>query len=80
MSELTRDPAPLAPGEKVALVNDADGVPRVLDYWELQREVYARAKSRGALPSAETRARLAGGLDPVAVEEVPDDDLAAYDD
>ena len=35
-----------------------------------------RAKSRGALPSAETRARLAGGLEPVAVEEVPDDDLA----
>ena len=47
----------------------------MLDYWELQREVYNRAKGRGALPSAETRARLAGGLDPVAVEEVPDDDL-----
>ena len=76
VSELTRDPAPLAPGEKVALVNDADGVPQVLDYWELQREVYARAKSRGALPNAETRALLAGGLEPVAVEEVPDDDLA----
>ncbi|HET6691040.1 MAG TPA: glutamate synthase-related protein [Miltoncostaeaceae bacterium] len=75
VSDLTRDPAPLAPGEKVALVTGADGVPEVLDYWELQREVYARAKSRGALPSAETRARLAGGLEPVAVEEVPDDDL-----
>ncbi len=77
VSELTRDPAPLAPGEKVALITGEDGVPAVLDYWELQREVYLRAKGRGALPSAETRARLAGGLDPVAVEEVPDEELAA---
>ena len=35
----------------------------------------AGAKGRGALPSAETRARLAGGLDPVAVEEIPDEEL-----
>ena len=47
----------------------------VLDYWELQREVYRRAKGRGALPTAETRARLAGGLEPVAVEEYPDEDI-----
>ncbi len=77
VAELTCDPAPLAPGEKVALVTGEDGVPRVLDYWEVQREVYARAKSRGALPTAETRARLAGGLDPVAVEEYPDEELDA---
>jgi glutamate synthase (NADPH/NADH) large chain len=75
VSELTSDPAPLAPGEKIALVTGEDGVPKVLDYWEVQREVYVRAQSRGALPSAETRARLAGGLDPVAIEEVPDDDM-----
>ncbi|WP_217924051.1 glutamate synthase-related protein [Miltoncostaea oceani] len=77
VTDLTRDPAPLAPGEKVALLSGEDGVPRVLDYWEVQREVYQRAKGRGALPTAETRARLAGGLDPVAVEEYPDDDLEA---
>lgn len=77
VSELTRDPAPLAPGEKVALLTGEDGVPRVLDYWDVQREVYQRAKGRGALPSAETRARLAGGLEPVAVEEYSDEDLPA---
>jgi glutamate synthase (NADPH) large chain len=75
VAELASDPAPLAPGEKVALITGEDGVPSVLDYWELQREVYRRAKSRGALPTAETRARLAGGLEPVAVEEYPDEDL-----
>ncbi|MDX6555912.1 MAG: glutamate synthase large chain [Miltoncostaeaceae bacterium] len=72
VGELTRDPAPLAPGEKVALITGEDGVPTVLDYWEVQREVHRRAKSRGALPHAETRARLAGGLDPIAIEVVPD--------
>ena len=77
VAKLTRDPAPLAPGEKVALVTGEDGVPQVLDYWDVQREVYLRAKSRGALPRAETRARLAGGLEPVAVEEYPDEDLLA---
>ena len=75
VAELTRDPAPLAPGEKIALLTGEDGAPVVLDYWELQREVYRRAKGRGALPTAETRARLAGGLDPVAVEEYPEEDL-----
>ena len=75
VAELARDPAPLAPGEKVALLTGEDGVPMVLDYWELQRQVYRRAKGRGALPTAETRARLAGGLDPVAVEEYPDEDV-----
>jgi glutamate synthase (NADPH) large chain len=75
VAELACDPAPLAPGEKVALLTGEDGVPVVLDYWEVQREVYRRAKGRGALPTAETRARLAGGLDPVAVEEYPDEDL-----
>jgi glutamate synthase (NADPH/NADH) large chain len=75
VAELTRDPAPLAPGEKVALLTGEDGAPVVLDYWEVQREVYLRAKGRGALPHAETRARLAGGLEPVAVEAEPDEDL-----
>lgn len=75
VSELTRDPGPLAPGEKVALLTGEDGAPVVLDYWDVQREVYRRAKGRGALPTAETRARLAGGLEPVAVEEYPDEDL-----
>jgi glutamate synthase (NADPH/NADH) large chain len=79
VSELTRDPAPLAPGEKVALLTGEDGVPVVLDYWDVQREVYRRAKGRGALPTAETRARLAGGLDPVAVEEYPDEDVLGPD-
>ena len=74
VADLIIDPAPLAPGEKVALVTGDDGAPRVLDYPALQREVYARAKSRGALPTAEARARLAGGLDPVAVEEYPDEE------
>jgi glutamate synthase (NADPH) large chain len=74
VAKLTRDPAPLAPGEKVALITGEDGVPQVLDYWDVQREVYRRAKSRGALPRAETRARLAGGLEPVAVEEYSDAD------
>ena len=77
VADLLIDPAPLAPGEKVALVTGDDGAPRVLDYWDLQREVYQRAKSRGALPTAEARARLAGGLEPVAVEEYPDEELDA---
>lgn len=63
--ELTADPRPLAPGEKVALVTGADGIPQVLTYPEVQREVHARASARGGLPHAETRARLAGGLEPV---------------
>ena len=72
--ELTRDPTPLAPGEKIALIQDAEGAPRVLDYPQVQREVHRRARGRGALPHAETRARLAGGLDPVAVEVLPDEE------
>jgi glutamate synthase (NADPH) large chain len=72
IADLTRDPAPLAPGEKVAILTEPGGGTRVLDYWEVQREVHERAKSRGALPHAEARARLAGGLDPVA--EIPVDD------
>ena len=32
VAELTRDPAPLAPGEKIALLTGQDGVPVVLDY------------------------------------------------
>ncbi|MEQ8833008.1 MAG: glutamate synthase-related protein [Miltoncostaeaceae bacterium] len=66
VADHTRDPAPLAPGEKVAIVTEPDGTARVLDYWEMQREVYERTKLRGALPHSEARARLAGGLDPVA--------------
>ena len=64
--DLTADPRPLAPGEKVALITGDDGVPRVLTYPEVQREVHARASARGGLPHAEARARLAGGLDPLA--------------
>lgn len=71
VAELTRDPRPMAPGEKMAIVLGDDGVPKVLEYPELQQEVYERAKSRGALPSAETRARLAGGLDPTIVADDP---------
>lgn len=65
VGELSCDPRPLAPGEKVALVTGDDGAPRVLSYPEVQREVHARANSRGGLPHAEARARLAGGLEPV---------------
>ncbi len=79
VAQLTRDPAPLAPGEKIALLTGEDGVPSVLDYPELQREVYRRAKGRGALPTAETRARLAGGLEPVAVEEYPEEEILEPD-
>lgn len=79
VADLTRDPAPLAPGEKVAIVTEDDGTTRVLDYWEVQREVYERAKSRGALPHAEARARLAGGLDPVAEVTFPDEEIGAPD-
>ncbi len=84
--ELTADPRPLAPGEKVALINGPDGAPQVLTYPEVQREVHARASVRGGLPHAEARARLAGGLEPVAdgaapvaepVSEVALDDLLA---
>lgn len=64
--ELTADPRPLAPGEKVALISDDQGVPQVLTYPEVQREVHARASARGGLPHTEARARLAGGLEPVA--------------
>ena len=73
--ELTADPRPLAPGEKVALVGGPDGVPRVLSYPEVQREVHARASARGGLPHAEARARLAGGLEPVAQPWTGDDDV-----
>jgi len=68
VTELARDPVPLAPGEKVALITGPTGVPRVLGYREVQGEVYHRAKQRGALPHAEARARLAGGIDPLATE------------
>ncbi|MFN8111182.1 MAG: glutamate synthase-related protein, partial [Thermoleophilia bacterium] len=67
VADLARDPRPMAPGEKMAIVLDAEGTPSVLEYPELQQEVYERAKGRGALPSAETRALLAGGLDPTIV-------------
>ncbi len=63
--ELIADPRPLAPGEKVALLAGTNGVPQVLTYPEVQREVHARASARGGLPHAEARARLAGGLEPV---------------
>jgi glutamate synthase (NADPH/NADH) large chain len=69
VADLAADPRPLAPGEKMAIVLQDSGVPRVLEYPDVQQEVYERAKSRGALPSAETRARLAGGLDPTIVAE-----------
>ncbi|MBU6362649.1 MAG: glutamate synthase [Acidobacteria bacterium] len=85
--ELTADPRPLAPGEKIALISGGDGVPQVLSYPEVQREVHARASARGGLPHAEARARLAGGLEPVGdgaelepatgVSEVPLADLLA---
>ena len=85
--ELTSDPRPLAPGEKIALITGDDGVPQVLSYPEVQREVHSRASARGGLPHAEARARLAGGLEPVGgmgdapspieVSEVPLDDLLA---
>jgi glutamate synthase (NADPH/NADH) large chain len=68
VGELTADPLPLAPGEKIAAVSDPDGVPRVLDYPAVQAEVYRRAKMRGGLPHDEARARLAGGLEPVLQE------------
>jgi len=71
VAELIRDPRPMAPGEKMAIVLGEDGVPGVLEYPELQQEVYERAKSRGALPGAETRALLAGGLDPTIVADDP---------
>ena len=85
--ELTSDPRPLAPGEKIALITGDDGVPQVLSYPEVQREVHSRASARGGLPHAEARARLAGGLEPVGglddtpspvdVNDVPLDDLLA---
>lgn len=77
VGDVLSDPKPLSPGEKIAILTDADGEPRVYDYPELQREVHRRAKQRGALPRSETRARLAGGLDPVGFEpEGPFDDAA----
>ncbi len=75
VDELRTDPRPLAPGEKLAVVLDQDGVPEVLDYREVQREVHRRAERRGALPRSETRALLAGGLDPTAVADETDEEL-----
>lgn len=86
VGELTADPRPLAPGEKVALITGDDGAPRVLAYPEVQREVHARASARGGLPNREARARLAGGLEPAggdgaglpaAAEAIPLDVLLA---
>jgi glutamate synthase (NADPH/NADH) large chain len=64
IAELTADPRPLAPGEKIALVGGAGGAPRLLGAREVQEEVARRARARGVLPQAESRARLAGGLLP----------------
>jgi glutamate synthase (NADPH/NADH) large chain len=74
VAELAADPVPLAPGEKMGVLLDGDGRPRKLSYPELQEEVYRRAKARGALPHAEARARLAGGLEPVAAERDPEEE------
>ena len=62
VAELARDPAPLAPGEGGAPDRRGrrPGGARLLGG---PAQVYRRAKGRGALPTAETRARLAGGLD-----------------
>ena len=69
VGNLTCDPRPLGPGEKMAVILDDDGVPHALDYPEVQQQVYERAKDRGALPHGETRARLAGGLDPTILAD-----------
>jgi glutamate synthase (NADPH/NADH) large chain len=76
VGELVADPRPLAPGEKVAIITAEDGAPAVLSYPEVQAEVHRRAKSRGALPHDETRARLAGGLEPVFTGWEPEADDA----
>ncbi|HWH14010.1 MAG TPA: glutamate synthase-related protein [Miltoncostaeaceae bacterium] len=73
VGDLIRDPRPLAPGEKMAILIGEDGGPRVLEYPDVQQEVYDRAKQRGALPHAETRALLAGGLDPTIWAPEEDD-------
>lgn len=69
VSELSCDPRPLGPGEKMAVILDDAGIPHALEYPEVQQQVYERAKDRGALPHGETRARLAGGLDPTVLAE-----------
>ncbi len=69
VANLTCDPRPLGPGEKMAVILDGDGVPHALDYPDVQQHVYERAKDRGALPHGETRARLAGGLDPTILAD-----------
>jgi glutamate synthase (NADPH/NADH) large chain len=69
VSHLACDPRPLGPGEKMAVILDEDGLPHALDYPEVQQQVYERAKERGALPHGETRARLAGGLDPTMLAD-----------
>jgi len=69
VSDLTRDPRPMGPGEKMAIILDEDGTPHALEYPQVQQQVYERAKSRGALPHGETRARLAGGLDPTILAD-----------
>ena len=69
VSHLSCDPRPLGPGEKMAVVLDDDGVPHALEYPQVQQQVYERAKDRGALPHGETRARLAGGLDPTILAD-----------
>ena len=69
VGNLECDPRPLGPGEKMAVILDEDGVPHALEYPEVQQQVYERAKERGALPHGETRARLAGGLDPTVLAD-----------
>ncbi|MCB0872865.1 MAG: glutamate synthase [Actinobacteria bacterium] len=73
VADLTADPRPMAPGEKIAVVFGEDGGVGVLEYPELQQEVYERAASRGAITDDETRAMLAGGLDPTIVTTDPAD-------
>jgi glutamate synthase (NADPH/NADH) large chain len=79
MTDVVEDPRPISPGEKIAILHSADAPPRVLQYTDVQNEVYERAKARGALPYSETRARLAGGLDPIALEPAPEDHLLEPD-
>ena len=80
VAELDARPLPLAPGEKVAVITGEDGVPSVLDYWEVQREVHrARQAARRAPPRRGPRppGRRArpGGRGPPEPDEEAEPDL-----
>ncbi|MGL4818571.1 MAG: glutamate synthase-related protein [Bacilli bacterium] len=70
VGELVSEPKPLAPGEKLGLKWDADGVMQVFDNISFQEEVYNRMKSRLDVT------RAAGQLEGAAYTDVASSEVA----